>query len=131
MKCARCGHEVAPDAPRCEYCATHGAPDDHPESGVTDPEPERRERRVSCPNCGSHQIFAVTRGYDPGCGCLGLLLFSWVGLLLGLLGAGSVDMVCARCGYRWPAGSRGNNGIGCGTLLLIIIIVVVILRFCC
>ena len=127
MKCAKCGHDVRPDAPECPYCAAHGA-DELPENGFPAPEPRENGDRTICPKCGSHQIYAVTRGYDPGCGCLGLLLFSWIGLLLGLLGAGQVDMVCARCGHRWPAGGRRAGGIGCGALLLIVLLVILLLR---
>ena len=81
---------------------------------------------LCCPLCGGTHIRAVSRVYDPGCGCLGLLLFSWVGLLLGLLGAGGVDMVCADCGARWPAGRPGAASRG-GCMLLLIIGVLILL----
>ena len=38
---------------------------------------------------------------------LGLLLFGWIGLLLGLLGADDVEIVCRNCGCRWRPGHRG------------------------
>ena len=55
---------------------------------------------------------------------IGLLLFGWVGLLLGLLGADDVEMVCNQCGARWPAGRPRDvqTGIGCGTLLLVLLL---------
>lgn len=59
------------------------------------------ETQVRCPQCGSTQIAPVRKDYDMGCGCLGLILFGWIGLLLGLLGGGNVEMVCANCGARW------------------------------
>ena len=115
MKCAKCGTEVRDDQPSCPNCGSAGrasAWQDH------------RENPVRCPSCGSTQIMAVRKNYDPGCGCLGLLLFGWWGLLLGLLGADTVEMVCSRCGTRWPAGRPHNaqTGIGCGTLLLILLL---------
>jgi len=89
MRCAKCGHEVDPSSPDCPYCASGaGAP------------------RVSCPRCGSTDLDTVRKIFDPGCGCLGLLLFGWYGLLLGLLGANDVEIVCRNCGHRWTPGRR-------------------------
>ena len=70
---------------------------------------------VCCPQCGSTQIAPVRKNYDMGCGCLGLLLFGWIGLLLGLLGGGDVEMVCANCGARWEPG-RHKDGASSGCL---------------
>ncbi len=115
MKCAKCGTEVPDDQPCCPNCGGNG----HASAWQ-----DRRENPVRCPSCGSTQIMAVRKNYDPGCGCLGLLLFGWWGLLLGLLGADTVEMVCSKCGARWPAGKPHNaqTGIGCGTLLLILLL---------
>ena len=104
MKCAKCGHEVDPNSPCCPYSA----------AGDTRPGAEDGPR-ARCPRCGSPDLEAVRKMYDPGCGCLGLLLWGWVGLLLGLLGANEVEIVCRNCGYRWQPGSRGG---GCMLTLL-------------
>ena len=82
---------------------------------------------VSCPQCGSTQIAPVRKNYDPGCGCLGLLLFGWIGLLLGLLGAGDVEMVCANCGARWEPGTRNTNSSGCLASLLLALVILFLL----
>ena len=123
MKCAKCGNDVPDDAPECPYCAS-GAP------SVTERPPRQEETAgeepLRCPLCGGTHIRAVSRIYNPGCGCLGLLLFSWVGLLLGLLGAGGVDMVCADCGARWPAGRPGSASRS-GCMLLLVIGVLILL----
>jgi len=124
MKCAKCGNDVPDDAAACPFCAA-GAPP------VTERPPQREdmpgeEGPLRCPLCGGTHIRAVSRIYNPGCGCLGLLLFSWVGLLLGLLGAGGVDMVCADCGARWPAGRPGSASRG-GCMLLLVIGVLILL----
>ncbi len=115
MKCAKCGTEVPDDQPCCPNCAT---------AGSASAQQYGNEPPVRCPACGSTQISAVRRNYDSGCGCLGLLLFGWVGLLLGLLGADDVEMVCNQCGARWPAGRPRDvqTGIGCGTLLLVLLL---------
>ena len=115
MKCAKCGTEVPDDQPCCPNCAT---------AGSASARQYGNEPPVRCPACGSTQISAVRRNYDSGCGCLSLLLFGWVGLLLGLLGADDVEMVCNQCGARWPAGRPRDvqTGIGCGTLLLVLLL---------
>ena len=99
MRCAKCGHEVDPSSPDCPYCASGAA--SRPQSGPRTPP------QVSCPRCGSTDLDTVRRLFDPGCGCLGLLLFGWIGLLLGLLGADDVEIVCRNCGCRWRPGHRG------------------------
>ena len=81
------------------------------------------EIQVRCPECGSSQIAPVRKNYDMGCGCLGLLLFGWIGLLLGLLGAGDVEMVCANCGARWEPGRHNENSSGCLASLLLILVI--------
>jgi len=70
----------------------------------------------------------VRRDFDPGCGCLGLLLFGWIGLLLGLLGGGDAELVCRNCGARWrPGNPRGAKRGGCCVLLLILFITILAL----
>ena len=101
MKCAKCGHEVDPASPVCPYCAA-GAPRRAPAA-------EPQTPRVCCPKCGSTELDTVRKVFDPGCGCLGLLLFGWIGLLLGLLGANDVEVVCRNCGCRWSPGHRGGS----------------------
>lgn len=96
MKCAKCGNEVDPRSPDCPYCAGRAFP-------------RGAAPRAVCPHCGSPDIEAVRSGYNPGCGCLGLLLWGWLGLLLGLLGADEIDIVCRNCGYRWRPGRGGGS----------------------
>ena len=48
--------------------------------------PEKKSNdQVMCPYCASSQISPVRKNYDGGLGCLGLILFGWWGLLLGLV----------------------------------------------
>lgn len=105
MKCAKCGHEVDPSSPYCPYCAAGASRAD-----------DERAPRARCPRCGSPDVEAVRKIYDPGCGCLGALLWGWWGLLLGLLGSDEVEIVCRNCGCRWQPGTRG--GSGCMLILL-------------
>ena len=89
--------------------------------------------REQCPNCGSTDLVLTNGSYSTGCGCLGLLLFGWIGLLLGLLGLGNYELVCKHCGSRWPVGKpqKARSGTGCGIFLLLIIVILIILACGC
>ena len=89
---------------------------------------------LCCPVCGSHDLAFTNGSYSTAFGCLGLLLFGWVGLLLGLLGLGSSKMVCKNCGAKWTPGSpsqasRSNGGCGCGCGCLIILIILALVGY--
>ena len=75
-----------------------------------------------CKQCGSGHVRLMRKGYRPGCGCLGVLLFGWIGLLLGFLGSSDVEMVCDHCGFRRPVQLSDSSSCGGGCLLLIIIL---------
>ena len=60
---------------------------------------------VQCPVCGSKEYAVEQETFNPGCGCLGALLFGWWGLLLGLLGR-DTNIVCLKCGNRWKPGCK-------------------------
>ena len=70
---------------------------------------------VRCPFCGGVRVAAVRKNYDGGLGCLGLILFGWMGLLLGLLGGNDIEMYCQDCGHRWDPRGRGCFS-GCFTV---------------
>ena len=84
--------------------------------------------REHCPNCGSTDLVFTNGSYSVGCGCLGLLLFGWIGLLLGLLGMDNYELVCKHCGSRWPVGKphQARKGTGCGCLFILLIIIIII-----
>ncbi len=84
---------------------------------------------VCCPKCGSCQITTSRKNFDLGCGLIGLVIFGWIGALLGLINAGEIELVCKNCGAHWPAGKpeqARNSGYGCCGILLLILIVIVI-----
>ena len=68
---------------------------------------------MRCPRCGSNNIQVITnmrtreKGFGVGKGCIGFLLFGWVGWLCGLCGMGErttwtrVEYVCINCGNRF------------------------------
>ena len=75
-----------------------------------------------CPRCGSTDLTVIRKDFDPGCGCLGLLLFSWWGLLLGFLGADE-RIVCHNCGAEWR---RSRGCLPLLSVLLILVLAVVV-----
>ena len=115
MKCAKCGYDIPLDAENCPGCASRF----HWEQNAS--------YCGGCPICGSVSISAVRRNYSPGCGCLGLLLFGWWGLLLGLLGTGKVTLVCRNCGAQWRAGRPGSVRRSSGCMTIIILLAVILL----
>ena len=138
MRCARCGRDADPESPRCAWCP-HCGGGNSPHCAQcprrAQEETDRPEERISgadgkllrCPDCGCTRLSATRRGYDPSFGCLGLMLFSWVGLLLGLLEADRITLVCGRCGKRWSPGwgkEEASPLHGCSCLLVIILLAV-------
>ena len=85
-------------------------------------EQNRKEKPACCPYCASTQIAPVQRSYDGGLGCLGLILFGWWGLLLGLLGGGKTELYCLNCGRRWDPRGRGCLA-GCVSLFFILFLI--------
>jgi Predicted RNA-binding protein (consists of S1 domain and a Zn-ribbon domain) len=59
---------------------------------------------VKCPNCGSTQIAASSKGFGLGKAAAGGLLFGAVGLLGGFIGSNKVMVTCLKCGSQWKAG---------------------------
>ena len=99
-----------------------------------EPQETKSSDRVLCPYCASSQISPVRKNYDGGLGCLGLILFGWWGLLLGLLGGGDVEMVCHNCGARWTPGKSGCiSGFlsGCCSAVFAVIVLIGVLAGIC
>ncbi len=130
MKCAKCGHEVPVDAVDCPHCAAGGdMPPVSPENGGENPD-GGQNMLLRCPVCGSHRIRITSGDYSLGWGCLGTLLFGWLGLLLGLLGLGNSEAVCGNCGFRAPLNKAQASGSGCGCLLVLLVILLFLLYSC-
>jgi len=54
-----------------------------------------------CPRCGSTSIYVGTKGYRPGKGCCGYIIFGPLGLLCGLFGANRLRKTCVNCNHVW------------------------------
>lgn len=129
MKCAKCGNEISPDEMDCPYCSGAKDPpatvegEDQPgaNSGTDD------RMMLFCPRCGSRNIRIENGDYSLGWGCLGTLLFGWVGLLLGLLGMGDSKAICRNCGYVAPLNRSQASCSGCGCLIIIVILIIALM----
>ncbi len=131
MKCAKCGNEISPDAVNCPYCTGEAASPNNernPATASAGPSGGSGNMMMRCPRCGSHKMRYFNGDYSLGLGCLGALLFGWIGLLLGLLGISNQEVVCGDCGYRAPLNRTQASCSGCGCLIVIAIIVLVIIR---
>ena len=56
---------------------------------------------MKCPFCGSERVYARKRGYSWLIGCLGVLVLSLFGLLLGFIGRDKLRYHCNDCGQEW------------------------------
>ena len=78
---------------------------------------------VRCPRCGSQHLAACTSNdYSLGLGCLGFLLFNWLGLLIGFLGGNGTTFICLNCGHRFSPSVLSCGGCGCLVLILLAIL---------
>lgn len=76
---------------------------------------------VKCPRCGSRHIATKNDSdYSLGLGCIGYLLFGWLGTLFGFLGGNNNNSFrCQNCGHTFSQ----SPASGCGCLIVIIIII--------
>jgi hypothetical protein len=67
---------------------------------------------MKCPKCKSEECSVITetttkgKDYSAGKGCLGAMLFGYIGLLCGACGKGKEIRnthywVCHKCGHKW------------------------------
>ncbi|MDD2479396.1 MAG: hypothetical protein PHS31_05855 [Victivallaceae bacterium] len=77
---------------------------------------------MRCSACGSSEVTVNSRKYNPVVGCLGFLLFSWWGLLLGLF-FNDLQASCNECGHREPLNTQSSSCCGCLVLLFLLAIV--------
>ncbi|MDD4099196.1 MAG: hypothetical protein PHC30_10525 [Lentisphaeria bacterium] len=84
-----------------------------------------------CPRCGSANLRPASSNYSMPLGCLGALLFGWLGLLAGLLGGENIKLVCLECGHTWPLpGQAGSGAGGCHLLIVFVFAVIAFLGGC-
>lgn len=116
-RCVYCGRESQDNNKFCHYCGeefdsetyqSSDKPDVEPE--VIDAEPKKQHNHskapVRCPNCGSPEVFLMTResnGFDASNACCGYIIFGPLGLLCGLSGEREslTTRKCKNCGYEF------------------------------
>lgn len=64
-----------------------------------------KEFKIVCPNCGSDQIVANKKGWDPKKAVTGGLLFGIGGALIGGMGSSNdITITCLACGKKFKPG---------------------------
>ncbi len=59
------------------------------------------KENVTCPKCGSTQIYADTKGFSGKKACCGALLAGPLGLLCGTHNKNKVQITCLKCKHTW------------------------------
>ena len=62
---------------------------------------QETEEKISCPKCGSTQVFADKKGFSGKKACCGALLAGPLGLLCGTHKKNKVQLTCLKCKHTW------------------------------
>lgn len=81
---------------------------------------------MRCSSCGSNCVVVNSRKYNPVTGCLGFLIFSWWGLLLGLF-FNDLQISCKNCGHSELLETQSSSCCGCLIILAILMLIFVLL----
>ncbi|MFP4478621.1 MAG: double zinc ribbon domain-containing protein [Candidatus Izemoplasmatales bacterium] len=114
-RCVYCGRESANDKKFCKYCGESldnqsYQSSEEPEVEVLDDDRSNHHHKnngpVRCPNCGSAEIYLMTResgGFDASNACCGYIILGPLGLLCGLSSERESVTVrkCKNCGYEF------------------------------
>ena len=84
VNCKTCGKQVSKTAPTCPHCGEN-APGLH----------------IKCPKCNSMNISSGQKGFGLGKAAIGGILLGPVGLLGGMFGRKTIELVCQSCGHKW------------------------------
>lgn len=57
--------------------------------------------KITCPKCGSSQIFIGKKGYSGKKACCGTLLAGPIGLLCGTHKSNKLIKTCVKCNHSW------------------------------
>lgn len=65
---------------------------------------EQDAPRVTCPKCGSHDVFAGKKGFSGKKAVAGAVLTGGIGILAGTIGSNKVKVTCLNCGATFYPG---------------------------
>ena len=104
--CQKCGEKNLDTAKFCKGCghptgaSVHQQHHQHPQQHMQQPMQQRppfNGNVLTCPNCGSTNIFVTKKGYDAGKACCGAMLLGPFGLLCGADGSNQIENNCLNC----------------------------------
>jgi len=97
--CLFCGERIMLAAKKCKHCGE--LLDKAPAPVQTQVPAAARQNIARCPKCGCTSIAGAKQGFGAGMGCIGTLLFGWIGLLCGACGGNRMYSHCLQCGHKW------------------------------
>lgn len=65
----------------------------------------KQENVATCPRCGSSSLLADKTNYELGLGAAGAVVFGPIGLLMGGLNSGRINVACIKCGHKFHPGT--------------------------
>lgn len=62
---------------------------------------KKEDEEITCPKCGSTQVFATKKGYSGSKACCGFLFAGPLGLLCGTHKSNKISLTCLKCKHTW------------------------------